>query len=299
MEIQNAFDLVADKVEKALAEQDYKRQNVDSQNDKEITALYTSEDTAYNIVYYKAKMRMVLRQCEMSGAEPDNNWKSVATWLFDPEVDTEKEADNIASDFIETIQGPKQQAITQTRKKKKKDNDGNVDSLFLANRMVNYFPELKEDIAYEKLHYANFRGITFAKEKILPLFKKYVENEGANNLEKLSKSLNDIYNMGDLDVKGIISYILFNSIEDEKKREMLLENFTEANKKVIVAAFSLRGKKIKPEKPKKKRSGMFMEALEAKQQAGKQYNLCVSYNLTYAFLFKFVILSIDCIILLR
>lgn len=31
MEIQNAFDLVADKVEKALAEQDYKRQNVDSQ----------------------------------------------------------------------------------------------------------------------------------------------------------------------------------------------------------------------------------------------------------------------------
>ena len=259
MEIQSAFDLVADKVEKALAEQDYKRQNVDSQNDKEITALYTSEDTAYNIVYYKAKMRMVLRQCEMS----------VATWLFDPEVDTENEADNIASDFIETIQGPKQQAITQTRKKKKKDNDGNVDSLFLANRMVNYFPELKEDIAYEKLHYANFRGITFAKEKILPLFKKYVENEGANNLEKLSKSLNDIYNMGDLDVKGIISYILFNSIEDEKKREMLLENFTEANKKVIVAAFSLRGKKIKPEKPKKKRSGMFMEALEAKQQAGK------------------------------
>ena len=53
------------------------------------------------------------------------------------------------------------------------------------------------------------------------------------------------------------------------------------------------------EKPKKKRSGMFMEALEAKQQAGKQYNLCVSYNLTYAFLFKFVILSIDCIIFLR
>ena len=78
--------------------------------------------------------------------------------------------------------------------KKKKDNDGNVDSLFLANRMVNYFPELKEDIAYEKLHYANFRGITFAKEKILPLFKQYVANEGANNLGKLSKSLNDIYN---------------------------------------------------------------------------------------------------------
>ena len=64
MEIQSAFDLVADKVEKALAEQDYKRQNVDSQNDKEITALYTSEDTAYNIVYYKAKMLSLIHISE-------------------------------------------------------------------------------------------------------------------------------------------------------------------------------------------------------------------------------------------
>lgn len=267
MEIKSAFDLVTGKVDKALSEQGYKRQSVDSQNEKELTALYTSEDTAYSIVYYKAKMRMVLRQCEMSGGEPDNNWKSAATWLFDPEVDTEKEAESIASDFIETIQGPKQQAITQTRKKKKKDNDGNVDSLFLANRMVNYFPSLKDDIAYEKLHYANFRGITFAKEKILPLFTEFMNTEGSNNIGKLSKSLNDIYEMGDLDVKGIISYILLNSVENESKREQLLVNFTEANKKIIASAFTLRGKKIKPEKPKKKRSGMFMEALEAKQQA--------------------------------
>lgn len=267
MDIQSAFDLVAGKVDKALFEQGYKRQNVDSQNEKELTALYTSDDTAYNIVYYKSKMRMVLRQCEMNGGEPDNNWKSAATWLFDPEVDTEKEAESIASDFIETIQGPKQQAITQTRKKKKKDNDGNVDSLFLANRMVNYFPSLKDDIAYEKLHYANFRGITFAKEKILPLFTEFVANEGAVTLGKLSQSLNDIYDMGDLDVKGIISYILLNSVEDSNKREQLLVNFTDANKKIIASAYTLRGKKIKPEKPKKKRSGMFMEALEAQQQS--------------------------------
>lgn len=267
MEIQSAFDLIAGKVEKVLSMQNYTRQNVNSLNEKEITALYTSDDMAYTIVYYKDKMRMVLRQCEMNGGEPDNNWKSVATWLFDPEVDTEKEADSIAADFIETIQGPKQQAIAQTRKKKKKDNDGNVDALFFANRMVNYFPTLKNDITHEKLHYASFRGVTFAKEKILPLFTEFVENEGANNLGKLSQSLNDIYEMGDLDVKGIISYILLNSVEDASKREQLLVNFTDANKKIISAAYSLRGKKIKPEKPKKKRSGMFMEALEAQQQS--------------------------------
>lgn len=266
MEIQNAFEYVAGKIENALEGQGYKRQNVDSQNNKEMTALFTSEDTAYNIVYYKEKMRMVLRICTMDGGEPDNKWKSVATWLFDPSVDTEKEAESIAQDFIETINGPKQQAIVQTQKKKKKDNNGNVDSLFFANRMVNYFPTLKDEIAYEKLHYSPFRGVTFAKEKILPLFTEFVENEGANTLGKLSQSLNDIYDMGDLDVKGIISYILLNSVESPEKREQLLVNFSASNKKIMVAAYSLRGKKIKPEKPKKKRSGMFAEALQAQQE---------------------------------
>lgn len=266
MEIENAFEYVSGKVEKALEGQGYKRQSISSQNNKEITALFTSEDAAYNIIYYKDKMKMVLRLCSMVGGEPDNKWKSVATWLFDPSVDTEKEADSIAQDFIETIEGPKQQAIVQTQKKKKKDNNGNVDALFFANRMVNYFPSLKDEIAYEKLHYVPFRGITFAGEKILPLFTEFVNNEGANTLGKLSQSLNDIYDMGDLDVKGIISYILLNSVEDSEKREQLLVNFSDSNKKIMMAAFRLRGKRIKPEKPKKKRSGMFAEALEARQQ---------------------------------
>lgn len=266
MEIKNAFEYVSGKVEKVLTDKGYKRQNVASQNSKEITALFTGEDAAYNIVYYMDKMRMVLRACAMEGGEPDNKWKSVATWLFDPAVDTEKEADSIAQDFIETIQGPKQMAAIQTHKKKKKDNDGNVDSLFFANRMVNFFPSLKDDIAYEKLHYIPFRGITFSKEKILPLFTEFVANESANTIGKLSKSLNDIYEMGDLDVKGIISYVLLNSVDDSEKREQLLSEFTPSNKKIMVAAYTLKGKKIKPEKPKKKKSGMFAEALQAQQE---------------------------------
>ncbi len=266
MEIESAFEYVAEKVDKALLNDGYKRQSVNSQSDDELMALFTGEDAAYNIIYYKDKMRMVLRHCAMDGGEPDNKWKSVATWLFDPAVDTEKEADSIAQDFVETIQGPQQQAIIQTQKKKKKDNNGNVDSLFFANRMVNFFPSLKDDISYEKLHYVPFRGVTFAREKILPLFTEFVENEGANTIGKLSQSLNDIYDMGDLDVKGIISYVLLNSVEDKGKREQLLVNFSEPNKKIIAAAYSLRGKKIKPEKQKKKRSGMFAKALEAQQE---------------------------------
>lgn len=259
MEITKAFEIITTKVEEILLQRGFTKQPVaDSEN--ELTALYTG-DLAYNIVYYKDKRRIVMRSCSMVDDEPDNSWKTIATWLFDPDCDGTREAENIANDFVETIKGPKQVAIQQNQKKKKKDNDGNVDSLFFANRMVAYFPELKQDIAYEKAHYASFRGITFAEEKIVPKFKQYVASATEKSLTKLSESLSDLYNAGDLDVKGIITYILLNSIDDDGKFDMLVSEFNNNEKKIAVETRKLRGKNIKPEKLKKKKNNFVADTL--------------------------------------
>lgn len=250
MEIIQAFDIITKKVEDVILQKNFTRQPV-ADSDNEITALYTGIEIAYNIVYYKDKKRVVMRSCEMIEDEPDNTWKTIATWLFDPDCDGVKEAENIGNDFVETIKGPKQTAIQQNQRKKKKDNDGNVDSLFFANRMATYFPELRADIAYEKAHYASFRGITFSEEKIVPKFKDFIMLANDKDISKLSQSLGDIYSAGDLDVKGIITYIMLNSVDDNKKFNQLIENFKDSDKKVAVEARKLRGKKIKPEKIKK------------------------------------------------
>lgn len=248
MELNRAFELITGKVEKILLARGYKKQAV-AESDKEMTALYTG-DIAYSIVYYFDKKRVLLRSCGMEDGEPDNTWKTVATWLFDPETDTSRDAENIGEDFAETIRGPKQTAV-QKQKKSKKDGENTSDPLFFANRMVMYFPELRDEIAYEKAHYESFRGITFADEKILPRFVEYVNTANKGELDRMSKSLSDMYDAGDLDVKGIITYILLNSIEDDKKFEQLTEKFTPEYKKIAVESRKLRGKKIKPEKPKK------------------------------------------------
>ena len=248
MELERAFEIITGKVERLLLAKGYKKQSV-APSDKELTALYTGE-IAYSIVYYFDKKRVLLRSCSMEDGEPDNTWKTVATWLFDPETDTARDAENIAEDFAETIRGPKQTAV-QKQKKNKKEGENTSDPLFFANRMVTYFPELRDEIAYEKAHYESFRGITFADEKIMPKFVEYVNFANKGELERLSKSLSDMYDAGDLDVKGIITYILLNSIEDDKKFEQLTEKFTPEYKKIAVESRKLRGKKIKPEKPKK------------------------------------------------
>ena len=250
MDINNAFDIITGKFEKTVSEKGYVRETVaESENEK--TALFVG-DAAYSIVYTYSDKRMMLRSCGVSDGEPDNNWKIIATWLFDPESDGAREAESIGDDFSETVKVPKQMAAAQKQKKKKKDNEGNVDPLFLANRMVAYLPELNDDIAYEMAHYEEFRGITFAEEKIDPDFKEMVKSSGDGKLEKLSEVLANLYNAGDLDTKGIITYDMLNSIDSDDKFMKLISAFPDSDKKIAKAARKLIGKKLKPEKPKKK-----------------------------------------------
>lgn len=252
MDINNAFEIITKKFENTVAPKGYSRENVaDSADD--LTALFIGE-IAYSIVYTFQSKRVVLKRCSVEDGTPDNDWKILATWLFDPETDTEREAESIGDDFSETVKGPKQVAAAQKQKKRKKGEDGNIDPLFLANRMVTYFPELKDEIAYELSHYEQFRGVTFAHEKIAPEFNGMVEEANKDKLAKLSAGLAALYSSGDLDTKGIITYILLNTVESDEKFEQLIESFAENDKKVARESRKLRGKKIKPEKPKKSRS---------------------------------------------
>lgn len=254
MEIAKAFEIITSRVDNVLLAKGYEKHAVaDTANEK--TVLYTG-DVAYSIVYYFDKKRIVLRSCSVTDGEPDNAWKTAATWLFDEEVDGGREAENIGDDFAETIRGPKQIAAQQKKKVKKENGEQNSDPLFFANRMIAFFPELRDDIAFEKAHYESFRGVTFAETKILPLMQAYVRQHSGGSLEKLSKALSDLYDAGDLDVKGIITYVLLNGIDDDEQYQKLTATFTKEQKKIADASRNLRGKKMKPEKPKKPKKYM-------------------------------------------
>ena len=63
MEINKAFEIITGKVEGLLLAKGYKKQNV-AESDKELTALYTSDDMAYSIVYYLIKREFLCVHAE-------------------------------------------------------------------------------------------------------------------------------------------------------------------------------------------------------------------------------------------
>ena len=255
MNMNEAFEAITAKVEAALTEQGFRKVNAESAGSDELVALYVSENVAYSVIYYKSRMHVLLRECPMTDDGPDNDWKTLATWMFDPDHDTLKEANSIGSDFAEAISAPSAvKRAKQTKKSKgKKDDDGNADPKFLMKRFVAVFPELKDEIITEEDSYYPFRGVTFARASVVPKVNELMKNGSEADIKKLGGILTAQYSNGDMDARSIITAVILNSIPaeyDEKINAYLGEDLQKAFKH----SKKLRGKTVKPEKEKKQRT---------------------------------------------
>lgn len=253
---QKAFNMVAEKVGAALQEQGYQSAKDQRQEEDGQSVLFTGEEIAYSILYHESKKRFVLRTCDMKDGMPDEKWKSVSMWLFDPETDSAEQAQSIIDDFIDTVQGPRQAAVVRNKKKRRKDDDNNVDPVFFFNRFVGVFPELKDEIAEEKAAYGDVRAVTFAREKLLPKIDALCsEGFDKDAISRCCGLLNDMYVSGDIDVRSIITIVILNGVS-ENAVVNLKPNFNEELAKGYKSGLKMKGKKVKPEKKKKRQSFM-------------------------------------------
>lgn len=262
--LDKAFNTISDRVEEALKPQGFTRAKIASIDENEMVSLYTSENMAYSVIYYKDRQHTILRECAMTDDGPDNEWKTLSTWMFDPERDTLKEANSIANDFCDAISAPTAIKKVKQAKKTKKSDDGNADPLFFAKRFMTLFPELKDEIRDEQDCYYPFRGVTFARASIVPRVNQLVHDGKAGELKKLGNILSAQYTNGDADTRAIITIVILNSIPeaDEVKIE---EYLSDDLKKAFTYAKKFRGKTVKPEKEKKKKPTI-AQRLENMQQ---------------------------------
>lgn len=260
--LNKAFDGIVDKVEKALSQQGFTKLNVASDKADEKVALFSNDTVAYSVIHTSSNNHMMLRSCGMTDEGPDNDWKNLATWLFDPENDTMKDAESIGKDFSELLSGSKQiKKVQQAKKKKKNKDEGNADPEFLAKRFVTFFPELKDEIKAETDAYYPMRGVTFAKNSLVPKIQEYMKKANKKEVGKLATLLERQYGNGDLDTRSIINIVILNSLSDEDF-EKLCQHFDEDMQKYSRGARKYKGKKVQPEKPKKKKRSFMADTLK-------------------------------------
>lgn len=241
------MDIITDKVASVLEPQGYQRQAVDS-SDKDYAALFTGESNAYMVMYNSKKKLAALKVCGIDDDGPDNQWKSMNTWIFDPEHDTKKEANSIGNDFADALSVHKPKLTSKS--KKKNSDDGNADPKFFCKRLVNVFPELKEEIWEEEDGYDPFRGVTFAEKHVVPKVNALLKTNNKQLIDKLASILNAQYSAGDLSTRSIITVVVLNGIKPEYESK-IEDKLSDELKKSWKYAKPYRTKKVKPEKVKK------------------------------------------------
>ncbi len=250
------FEMVAGGVENALSGLGYRRTEAEAAEakEKEREAQFLGESAAYSVLYQEDNKRFSLRTCGVDDGKPNGTWKNLSMWLYDPETDTPDQAKSIVEDFEETLTGPKQTAAMKTRKKRKKDDDNNVDPLFFFNRFVGVFPELKEELNEERATYGDLRAVTFAREHLLPKINALINNPAEKSrVTRCCQLFNDMYVSGDMDVRSIITIVLLDGLKGEKGVETVRSQLSEELLPSYKAALKMKGKKVKPEKQKKKK----------------------------------------------
>lgn len=247
--INKAFDIVCGKVRDVLVAQGFEQQKVDNKNSSELVSLYTGETVAYSVIYYKDKMHMVLRSCAMTDEGPDNEWKTMGTWMFDPQVDTEKEAGSIGNDFADAVGSIVAIKRAKQTKKKKSRDEGSNDPVFLAKRLVKLFPQLKDEIKQEQNYHIKFRAVTFTKASIVPRVNELLAAGRKDDIETLVDVLSAQYLNGDFDTRSIITMVILNSV-DEKYHDTITPFMSDDLKKGFTAGLKFKNKKVKPEKVK-------------------------------------------------
>ena len=233
-----AFELIETGLQEELAKQGFSQaQPLEDEAGKLV--MFSAADVAYGLLYDVKHQRFELRSTTLKEDGQPGAWRSLSLWLFDEKEGTKADAESILNDFLEVVRGPKRVAVVQ-QKRRGKEGERSVDPLFFVNRLVNIFPELRDELNEEKIVYGQVRYVTFIKAHVVP------------RCEDLAQKYPNSDPMKKLDTRSIVTISLLNSLSDSAF-QVFTQRVGEELQKDLKFTRKLKGKKIKPEKKKKKK----------------------------------------------
>lgn len=242
----NCFELIYDIIAKSGRMNSFAHKKTD-----EYTAEFKSNDALYQMIYELAKTQVILSVYNNRSEKYD----AVSSWLLDFEKSTGKDVDLISKDFIDTM-APQQKAVAVNNhsQKKKKDAQNNGSIMFFMNRMASVFPEIKDIIQAEKNAPHQFRVLKLVRENVVPQVNALLGSKDKPKINKFGKSLSELYENGDDDVKAVITMAILNGIDSQEHFEIACDSVSDGLQHAAKAAQKFKDKKVKPEKVRTKKS---------------------------------------------
>lgn len=248
----DAFGYIQNCLQEELTKQSF-GEAADMDYDGGRAVMYATKEVAYGLFYTKKTQQFELKSTMLDADEKPGDWRSLSAWLYDSETGEKADAESIASDYLEIIQGPKRVAVVQQKAKKNKKDERVIDPLFFLNRLSVIFPDVKAAVKEERITYGQIRFATFTKTVVAPIVQDVALRYGDSEImDKLCSLFSDMYTDGDLDLRSLITISIFNNLS-EPAFDAIHEKLSDELKKDTKYTRKLIGKNIKPEKAKKQK----------------------------------------------
>lgn len=231
----------------------------------EFAAKFQDGENSYEISYDTSKSLISIFSVGESGSER----KTVSSWLMEFDKCTSKDVNMIANDFMDIMAGSSKKGAQSKPQRKSGSDESSVTGLFFANRMASMFPELKDKIQSEKKETGDIKIASFTEAEILPRVESFLtEEKNKSRIKKFGSLLSDLYHSGTLDTRSVITMGILCGIKDKTAEENLRSAVSDELSKAWDASLKYKGKKVKPEKLKTKKS-FLSRLLEAQKNMEK------------------------------
>lgn len=262
--------------------------NVPENAEKGDAPVFFEEESAYiEIEKNSLVVRLVSHDnlLDITEKNDDGEFKKVASNLFDLDSFDERDIKSLCneiSDTIDTSYGKKTRKAAANKKapatisKTAVKNGQSYDANTFASRIAGIYPELKEEYKANFQRYDEFLGEDFFVNHANKYIMETIRNNDVQQMKKLFKILNDIYENGTNDVQDLVVVTILGELDNDKEllercREYINEDdFYETLVAVNQYLASPKGKKAKKllanppaYKPKKDKKGFLSSMMSA------------------------------------
>ncbi len=192
---------------------------------------FASETAKISVKYDDEKQTYSLYYASKNEDGEFGELEVINSWLFD-DTQTAKDAEAVGMDFLNSLR--KSLGIKKSRANNIIDlptasKNGGIDIQGFTKKMLDVFPNLKEDYKEHISVYGNFLYLNFFGEKLVPLLTEAFVKANKKSVKKLYDVFEDVYVKGDKDTVNVMIAVLSasgykNDAATATIRKMLADN---------------------------------------------------------------------------
>ena len=220
---ENIYNLIIEEMQPLISEKSFKEKD----------GVFSNEEYAFKIEHNE-EQKLLKLFCAPKEEGEIKEFVEASAFLFE-DAENIRDAKSAGLDFLDTakikfgVKSSRYQGANITLPKSNKSKNPDIEAL--TAKILNIYPEFKEDYKEHVSKYNSFLYIDFYKTFICPKLKEVVDSGNKKQISKIMSMLSEMYNEGDRTVGDVVvGVILTGAMDfDNKRAEKIVEYLNEYN----------------------------------------------------------------------